>query len=97
AVGHVVVEDVDVVEAEPLERGVDGLEDLLAAARRRRALGYPAQRVGELRRDDGPLAAAPQRFAEHLLARAGAVGRRRVEERDALLERLVDDLPGLVG
>jgi hypothetical protein len=79
---------VDLLELQPRERGVDLLQDLLpreaAAAVRRRGI--------DLRREDVRVARVPgERAAEHLLGAALAVDVRRVEEVDPDLERGLDE------
>src|SRR3546814_210171 len=85
----VLVEEVDRVDAEPLERafargaGVGGRAvdagDLLAL-----------EPEAEFGRDDQPVALALDRLAEQFLVREGAIDLRGVEEGDAKVDRAVD-------
>ena len=82
-----VVVDVDVVGPEPLERGVEAAPDEVARARRRR----PAAAEAELRREHDFRSPSREHLAEEALAVAVAVDVGRVEERDALGQRGLDD------
>src|SRR5581483_11684623 len=84
AVGAVVLVEVDVVDAQPLERAVDRGAHVLCRA----PAGDPP---AELRRDHGPVAPPGERTAEQALALPVPVALRRVEERHPGAERGVDD------
>src|SRR5262249_44462518 len=87
--------EVDEVHPQPIERGVDLLEDLLA-----RQAAAAVRRWGEdLRRDDVRVArAARERLPEDFLGAPRAVDVRSVEEVDPELERDVDEpVCGIVG
>src|SRR3954453_11594833 len=84
---------IDVVRAEAAERGIDGLEDVLA--REPLAVGAGAGAEEDLRGDDdlvapGEVADGP---AKDLLGGAVRVHVGRVEERDPRLERAADERP----
>jgi hypothetical protein len=86
------VVEVDVVGAEPLQRA----RDRAANALRRAAPVVPTP--GELRRDDDRLPAALEDASQQpLAASVVAVDLGRVEERDALIERRLDDGARLLG
>ena len=87
-----VVEKVDRVEAEPLERGLDRA----AEVSRRAARDAPVARHlhAELRREDDLVAAARERGPEEALALAAAVDICGVEEGDPRGQRRIDDDPG---
>ena len=89
-VDAVLVVEVDVVGAEPLERAFDGEADVLRAAveRPRAAAGVGDQ--AELGGQDGLVAAAFERPADELLVGVGPVDLGGVDERDAQVERPVD-------
>ena len=98
-VDAVLVVEVDVVDAETLERGVAGPVHVL----RRTVDPHPgavlAALVPELRRDDDLFAPARDRLADEALVRERAVHVGRVQEGDAQIEGAMDrgDCPGLVG
>ena len=85
--------EIDVMRAEPLQRGVDRLHDVLA----RQALGVGARPhlPMHLGRDDDVVALGVflERPAEDLLARALRIDVGGVEEVDPALERLADERP----
>ena len=93
-VGRVLLVQVDRLDAEPLERALDGGADV-GAGSHRRAVRHRRRQLGvpELGGDDRGVAASAQRLAQHPLAQAEllAVDVGRVEERDAGVERGVDD------
>ena len=86
AVGPVVVEDVDAVGAQPLERAGQGAAEVVTRA-------APSVAHPELGREHGLVAPAFEDLAEELLALAAAVDVRGVEERDPLGEGGLDDCP----
>src|SRR5262249_18956508 len=88
AVRTVVVVEVDVVGAEPLERGGDRTADVLGRSSRRIRAGTPP----ELGRDHDLVTPLGERAAEVALACAVAVRLGSVEERHAGVECRVDDL-----
>ena len=88
AVGAVVVVEIHVVGAEPLERRVDRLPRVLGGAAKLSTVRLPA----ELRREHDLVSPALEDLAEEALAVAVAVDVGGVEERDALGERGVHDL-----
>jgi len=78
--------EVDVVGAQPCERGVDLLEDLLA-----REAALAVQREEELRRQHiGAPGPSRKDFAQELLGATGSVDVRSVDEVDPDLERFGD-------
>ena len=80
--------EVDHVGAQPPQRALDRPADVVArAARHIRAVVH---RHAELRREHDAVAPALEHLADVRLARALGVDVRRVEERDALLERGID-------
>src|SRR5205085_10828761 len=79
AVGTVVLVEVDVVGAQPLQRAVDRTPDVRRRAPGRIAAALPT----ELRRDQDLLTAAGERPPEEELALTAAVRLRGVEERNA--------------
>ena len=72
------VVDVDVVGLQPLQRSFDLLLDV--QPRHARIVGPASHRIEELRGDDGVLAPALQRHAQHRLRHAADIGVSRVEE-----------------
>src|SRR5581483_1285468 len=88
-VGLVHLVDVDHVGTEPSQRALGRPTDVFPRAA---PLFWPlVHRLAELRRDDDPVASALERAADVLLARPLRVDVGRVEERDAGVERRVDD------
>jgi large subunit ribosomal protein L32 len=85
-VDTVLVVEVDVVRAEPLQRPVDRRTDVLGPSVRTTV----AEGADELRGEDETVAPALDRPADELFVRAAAVELGRVEERDPELERPVD-------
>jgi len=85
--------EVDVIHAEPLQRGVDRLHDVLAREAAR--VSARAHRVEDLGGDDDLVALGEflQGAAEDLLARADRIHVGRVEEIDAAFERLANERP----
>ena len=93
-VGPVVVEQVDMVGLEPLERAVERAPDVARLAARGSVVAHVA---AELRREHHLVAAAAQELAEHPLAPAlAAVDIGRVEEGDAGGDGRIDDGAGAV-
>ena len=85
----VLVEEVDRVDAEPLQRAFAGAARIFrAAVDADRLVAVPAQR--ELGGDDEAVAPAPDRLAEQLLVGERAVHFGGVEEGDAEIDRAVD-------
>ena len=88
--------EVDAVGLQPAQAVLERLHDI--AARRRH---HPArrcfQRQAEFRGQHDIVASRPEDRAERLLRAAGAIGIGRVEQRDAEVERLVDDRPRVSG
>src|SRR5205085_4530405 len=81
----VLVEEIDAVRSYTLQRGVrDGANALGPAVP---PLRDDALDETELRRDDGAVSHRCERLADDLFVHEGTVGFRRVEERDAALER----------
>ena len=95
-VDAVLVVEVDVVDAEALERRVARVPDVVAVAADAEPLALLAADVAELRRDDDLVAASDDRTADEPLVRQRAVHVGRVEERDAELESPVDGRDRLV-
>ena len=89
-VDAVLVVDVDVVGAEPLQRSVAGGEDVLAVAADAQSLALLGADVPELRREHDFVAPALDRAAHEPLVLERPVRVSRVEEVDAELERAVD-------
>src|SRR2546427_3781729 len=79
-----------VVDAQPLEGGVTGLVDVLRPPIDAQPSAVRAAHVAELRGQDHPVAAAPDRPAHELLVGERAVHVRGVEKRDTELERAVN-------
>ena len=93
AVGLVVVEEVDPVGAQPLQRALDGAPDVRARPTRHAAV--PARVHAELRRQHHAVAPVAEDLADQRLGRAGAaVDVGGVEVGDAGVERGVDHGPG---
>ena len=92
------VVEVDVVDAEPLQRGVARLLHVLRVAAHL-ARAVVVADVAELRREDDLFAAVADRLTDELLVRAAAVHVGRVEEVDPELESALDrrDRLALVG
>src|SRR3989449_10275893 len=78
------------VDAQPLEGGVTGLVDVLRPPIDAQPSAVRAAHVAELRGQDHPVAAAPDRPAHELLVGERAVHVRGVEKRDTELERTVN-------
>ncbi len=89
-VDPVLVEQVDVVEAEAPQRGVDHLTDVLGAAVDAGGLAVRADAEAELGRHHDAVAAAFQGLAEQRLVGEGPVDLGGVEIGDAELEGAVD-------
>src|SRR4051794_8269214 len=89
-VDAVLVVEVDVLDAEALQRGVAGAAHVLRAAVDAQALAVLAAYVAELRRDHDAVAAVGDRAADELLVRERAVHVGGVGGVDAELERAVD-------
>src|SRR5689334_14688035 len=88
-VDAVLVVKVDVIDAEPPQRGIDCLVDVLGRAVDR-AAAVLEPTVAELRGDDVLVAPSGNRLADELLVRSLAVDVCGVEEVDPELERAVD-------
>jgi hypothetical protein len=87
--------EVDPVGVEPLERRLAGFDQVPATqAARVRVLGV----LGEesLRCEHDARTFTPQRFPDEPLARTGGVGVGRVDEVDAVLDRVLDDRNGVL-
>ena len=97
-VDAVLVVEVDVIEAEPSQRGFARLPYVLGVATHL-ARAVVVADVAELRREHDLVPPVADRFAHELLVRTAAVHVGRVEEVDAELERSVDrrDRLALVG
>ena len=93
-VDAVLVEEVDDLDAEALERPFHRLADLFGPAVHSRHLAVDDVEA-ELGGDHHPVADRPQRLADDLLVGEGAVDFRRVEEGDAALRRVADQLDRL--
>ncbi len=89
----VLVEQVDAVRAQTLERRVGHLPDALRPAVQ--ALAGVALAKAELGRDHDLVAHRLQRLPDHAFVDEGAVGFRRVEKRDSALEGGADQLDGV--
>jgi len=85
--------EIDMVDLEPPERGIDGIEDVLA--RQPPVVRPLAHLVVDLGRDDDFVALGEvlERAPQHLLADAERVDVGGVEEVDAVLERALDERP----
>jgi hypothetical protein len=79
-----------VVDAEPLERGVAGLQHVLRRPVDADPGAVVAPLVAELRREHDFVAATGDRLSDEALVRERAVDVGRVEKRDAELERALD-------
>jgi|SRR5579864_1301568 len=88
AVGAVVLVQVDVIGTEPTERAFDRATDVLGRAARRVCVRTPT----ELRRDHDSLTTPSERTTEECLAVTVPIGLGGIEERDAGVERRVDNL-----
>ena len=86
----VLVEEIDAVGLEPLQRGFGHLADVLRPAVEAGLLAV-LELEAELRRDDDLIANRPERFADELFVRERAVGFGRVEERDARVDGRADE------
>ena len=95
-VDAVLVVEVDVVDAEPLQRGVARLAHVLRLAVDAEEAAVLAALVAELRGEHDLVAAAGDRAAHELLVGERAVHVGGVEEDDPELERPVDGGDGLV-
>ena len=92
AIDPVLIEEVDPVGLEPLERGLGHLADVLGAA-----VGASPARfadVAEFRGDHDLVANGRKSLADDLLVRVGAVGFGGVEKGDAALMRLPQERDG---
>jgi hypothetical protein len=86
----VLVVEVDVIDAEALQRGIAGLAHILRVAAHAEELAVLAAHVGELRRQHDVVATVGDRLADELLVRERPVHVGGVDEVDAELERAVD-------
>ena len=81
------IEQIDAVGPEPLERGLGDLPDVLRPAVQRRCCAdSPVEVDAELGRDHDLVTERRQRLAHELLVRERAVDLGGVEERDAALD-----------
>src|SRR2546427_10420066 len=90
AIHAMLIVQIYVVDAQPLEGGVTGLVDVLRPPIDAQPSAVRATHVAELRGQDHPVAAAPDRPAHELLVGEWAVHVRGVEKRDTELERAVN-------
>src|SRR2546427_6833319 len=90
AVHAMLVVQIDVLHAQPLEGGIARLAHVLRPPVDAQPSAVRAAYVAELRSEDHPVAAAPDRPAHQLLVGERAVHVRGVEKRDAELERAVN-------
>jgi hypothetical protein len=81
---------VHVIDVQPLEAALDRLADVRGARVDPAVLGARPADESELRREHDLVTLARDRAADELLIRERAVGVRRVEQREAELERAVD-------
>ena len=86
----VLVEQVDAVGPQPLQRRLDHLPDVLGPAVQARLLPSPLELEAELGRDHHLVADRRQRLAHQLLVGERAVDLGGVEEGDAALDRRAD-------
>ena len=90
----VLVEQIDRVDPEPLQRSFDGLADVrrLAVETNPLRAAVRIELEAELRGDDDPIAEWLERFAHEVFVGARAVHLRRIEERDAFVDGRANQL-----
>jgi hypothetical protein len=94
-VDAVLIEQIDPVGLEPLQRSLGHLSDVLRPAVET-GLPAPFDPEAELRRDDHPIADRRERFTDDLLVGVWAVDFRGVEEGDAVVNGGPDDRDAFV-
>jgi hypothetical protein len=95
-VDAVLVVEVDVVDAQPLERRLARLADVVGVAAAAHELAVLAANVAELRRELDLVAPAGNGSGHELLVRERPVHVGRVEERDAEVQRALDRVQSLL-
>jgi hypothetical protein len=86
----VLIVEIDDVDLEPLEAGIDGVKYVLPVAAHAEELALRAADVAELRGQEHILAAARDRLSDQLLVVAGAVHVGGIDEVAAGIEKVMD-------
>jgi hypothetical protein len=90
------IEEIDGLDAQPFERRVGHLFDVLGPAIQVHGAFAGPDLTAELRGDDDLALERLERFADELLVRERAVDLGRIEERDAALHGRADELDALL-